>query len=73
MEDMLTKCEEMARESTTSKRRGKDRREKHSIIKNANVIDDMEMGDLSQEKIASKYNINRSLVRIVHSIIHVRY
>ena len=42
-------------------RRGKDRREKHSVIKKSNVIDNYEEG-VSQDEIAEKYNINRSLV-----------
>ena len=43
-----------------SGRRGKDRREKYSAIKKSNIIDDYEEG-VSQDEIAEKYNINRSL------------
>ena len=64
MNDLLTKCEEeMQKEMHKTKRRGKDRREKHSIIKKANAIDEVEMAELSHEDIATKYNINRSLIR----------
>ena len=40
---------------------GKERREKHSVIKKSNVIDEYENG-ATQDKLAEKYNINRSLV-----------
>ena len=64
MNDLLTKCEdEMQKEKRKTKRRGKDHRGKHSIIKKANVIDEVEMAELSHEDIATKYNINRSMVR----------
>lgn len=53
----------LAKEKPKTLRRGQDHREKHSIFKKSNVIDDVEMGELSIDDIASKYNINRSMVR----------
>ena len=44
-----------------SGRHRKDRCEKHSVIKKSNIVDDCEEG-VSQDEIAEKYNINRSLV-----------
>ena len=44
-----------------SGRRGKERCEKHSAIKKSNVIDEYENG-ATQDELAEKYNINRSLV-----------
>jgi len=49
-----------------SNRRGQNRREQHSAIRKAKVIHDYEAG-ISQDVIAAKYNINRSLVSKWHS------
>ena len=44
-------------------RRGNNHRERHSIIKKSNVIEEVELEELTIEEIAEKYSINRSMVR----------
>lgn len=64
MSDLLTKCEEnLKKENAKTMRRGNNHRERHSIIKKSNVIDEVELEELTIEEIAEKYSINRSMVR----------
>lgn len=61
LENVLNKCVQTVESSSKpSGRRGKDRREKHSFIKNSNVIDDFEAG-MDQDVIAEHYSINSML------------